>query len=533
MYINMYERNAIVIERYFADLFGYNERNNLKSNWKNYFDLVSKLENFQEISRKEDIAMAEFEDIASEIKESQKKQEGYIKKNLRLQETRKALFESLEEKSESLEKKFAKIDEEETKNSEEIKLNVRRFIDEISRFRQSSITRTEYGKQRRKAENEYQVSLKATAENLNGVRLEKLQDIKRYLKEQNNELIKEDIETEISKNGAKEKIPFDIDTIIKSIDIATEIEEKKVEIFVTIYERTVKLLSEIKNDSIKIEKHQKTVKDSNSKLRFLNVVTEYLVLYLDNERMNVVGGEKEHKKMMEQACKNIERDLVEIKNMYELIVKEGLGKASKKLYKESYNLEYLNRLKEEEQEFEESVSKIQVMGTVIFPDYWRIEGMQKIYDTFRDIIINVYEKDLTEFEPMEKNVEDVLESQISDNNILNDETNSTDDIPDFDFKFDLDEEDDDFEDDEDYETKIAGIINNEEDDEDNYDEYDEDEDDNEDDYDIDEDEDDEYEEYDEDDNDDFEEDEDENNDKDETDLEIDEILGFYGSDSRK
>lgn len=524
MYINMYERNAIVIERYFADLFGYNERNNLKNNWNNYFDLVSKLENFQEISRKEDIAMAEFEDIAGEIKESQKKQEGYIKKNLRLQETRKTLFESLEEKSESLEKKFAKIDEEETKNSEEIKLNVRRFIDEISRFRQSSVTRTEYGKQRRKAENEYQSSLKATAENLNGVRLEKLQDIKRYLKEQNNELIKEDIETEISKNGAKEKIPFDIDTIIKSIDIATEIEEKKVEIFVTIYEKTVKLLSEIKNDSIKIEKHQKTVKDSNSKLRFLNVVTEYLVLYLDNERMNVVGGEKEHKKMMEQACKNIERDLVEINNMYELIVKEGLGKASKKLYKESYNLEYLNRLKEEEQEFEESLSKIHVMGTVIFPDYWRIEGMQKIYDTFRDIIINVYEKDLTEFEPMEKNVQYVLENQISDNKMLIDETDSTDEIPDFDFKFDLDDDDDDDDfDDEENETELAKIVNKEDDDDDDYEEYDEEDEEDDDD-------DDDYEEYDEEDE---EYEEDDDDDKDETDLEIDEILGFYGSDSNR
>ena len=37
----MYERNAIVIERHFARLFGYDEKNNIKNNYKNYIHLVN------------------------------------------------------------------------------------------------------------------------------------------------------------------------------------------------------------------------------------------------------------------------------------------------------------------------------------------------------------------------------------------------------------------------------------------------------------------------------------------------------------
>ena len=31
----MYERNAIVLERYFAKLFGYDEKSNIKNNYTN------------------------------------------------------------------------------------------------------------------------------------------------------------------------------------------------------------------------------------------------------------------------------------------------------------------------------------------------------------------------------------------------------------------------------------------------------------------------------------------------------------------
>ena len=49
----MYERNAIVLERYFDKLFGYNEKNNLRNSYKNYIELMDQIEKYKEaITRK-------------------------------------------------------------------------------------------------------------------------------------------------------------------------------------------------------------------------------------------------------------------------------------------------------------------------------------------------------------------------------------------------------------------------------------------------------------------------------------------------
>ena len=163
----------------------------------------------------------------------------------------------------------------------------------------------------------------------------------------------------------------------------------------------MKLLDEIKNDTVKIDKHKKIVKDAKSKLEFLSVISEYIILFLDNERMNTMGGLEEHQKSMNEACSNLQKDLIEIQNMYSLLIKEMTGKSSKKAYKELYNLEYLLELQQNEKEFAESISKINMIGTVVYPDYWRVEGMQKMYDTFKHILTEVYEKDLSEYEPLD------------------------------------------------------------------------------------------------------------------------------------
>ena len=221
----------------------------------------------------------------------------------------------------------------------------------------------------------------------------------------------------IFKNGSKEKVPFDSNVINKAIDTSLYIEGKKAEILLSVYEKTAKLLDEIKNDAIKLDKHQKQVKDSKSKLDFLNVITDYIIIFLDNERMNTIGGEEEHKKIMNEACTNLQADLEEIQNMYSLLIKEINGKATKKNYKELYNIEYLNRIKDEERRFEKDIKKLNMIGTVIYPDYWRLEGMEKIYDTFKRILTETYNFNLSEYEPLEITFEvkqKVLDNQIDD-----------------------------------------------------------------------------------------------------------------------
>ena len=416
----MYERNAIVIDRYFANMFGYELTNNIKNNSNNYFELVGNLEKYQESSEKENNIMQEFEKTATQIKETQKLQETLNKRNLKYNESIKNLFENLDEEPETLNKKFEKLDEEIIKNNEEIRINAGKFVEEIREFNEKSEKRNNCGRERRLVENDYQTILNSTTDNFNKINKEKLREIKTFLKSDNKNETKKEIKEKILKNGSKEKVPFDENVITTAIDVSTDIEQKRAEILLSIYDKTTKILDEIKNDTVKIEKHKKNVKDSSSKLEFLNAISEYIVLFLDNERMNTIGGEEEHKKIMGDACENLQQDLVQIQNMYSLLIKEITGKSSKKAYKELYNPEYLLDLQDDERKFERSISQLNMMGTVIYPDYWRVEGMQKIYDTFKDILTETYEKDLSEYEPIDiafdVNEEMLEEDEIEDNN---------------------------------------------------------------------------------------------------------------------
>lgn len=420
----MYERNAIVIDRYFSNIFEYDKKNNIKVNGNNYFELVDVLEKYQEASEIENNIMDEYEKTANKIKEIQKIQEGLNKKNLKYFESRKSLFENLDEDEEELKKEFDNIEAEIRANENEIRNNTDRFIEGIKEFNEKSEVRSKCGRERRIIENDYQRILNLTIENYNNILKEKLREMKSFLKTEDKEEIKEQMKEKIQKNGAKEKVPFDSNVINKAIDTSLYIEGKKAEILLSIYDKTTKLLDEIKNDTVKIVKHKKQVKDSKSKLEFLNVITEYIILFLDNERMNTIGGETEHKKVMSEACDNLQNDLIEIQNMYSLLIKEINGKSTKKSYKELYNIDYLNALKEKEINFEKNISKLNMTGTVIYPDYWRIEGMQKIYDTFRTIMTDVYEVDLSEYEPLDITFEvkeNVLENEIDKVDEKNDE----------------------------------------------------------------------------------------------------------------
>ncbi len=416
----MYERNAIVIDRYFSSVFGYDKKSNLKNNANNYFELVGILEKYQEASETENNVMDEFEKIANKIKEIQKKQESLDKKALKYYENRKGLFQSLEEDEEALKEKFKKNEEDIKKNENEIKENSDSFVTGIKEFNEKSEIRSKCGRERRIIESDYQKILNVASENFTNILKDKLREIKGFLKSEDKENVKLEMVENIIKNGAKEKVPFDINVINKAIDTSLYIEEKRAEILLTLYEKTSKLFDEIKNDTVKIEKHKKQVRDSKSKLEFLSVITEYIILFLDNERMNTIGGEEEHKKVMNEACNNLQKDLVEIQNMYSLLIKEINGKSTKKLYKQLYNIEYLNQLKEQEVKFEKDISKLNMAGTLIYPDYWRLEGMRKIFDTFKSLMTDVYEVDLSEYEPMDITFE-------VNQNMLDNETENSDD----------------------------------------------------------------------------------------------------------
>ena len=143
----MYERNAIVIDRYFSGMFGYDEKSNLENNYSNYCDLVAKLERYQEITSKENNIMIEFERVANEIKEIQGMQETYYKRNLKMQETIRDLFDNLDDKPEMLQRKFNKVEDELNKNNTNIRKNEERFISKIAEFNEKSENRLQCEKE--------------------------------------------------------------------------------------------------------------------------------------------------------------------------------------------------------------------------------------------------------------------------------------------------------------------------------------------------------------------------------------------------
>ena len=508
----MYERNAIVIDRYFSGIFGYDDKSNLKNNYSNYCDMVTKFKKYQDVSNEEDQIMLEVEKIANEIKNTQKMQESFYKKTLKLQEDRKNLFEDLDEDASELRRKFEKIGEDLEKNNAEVKSNIERFIDEIAEFNGKSITRSQCGKERRIVENEYRKILNITSDNFRGINVNKVNDANEFLKKESNDTEKQEIKSQILKNGLKEKVPFNEDVIVKAIEIATDVEEKRLEIYSAAYERTSRAFDELKNENVKVDKHEKFIKETSAKIAVLNAISEYVILFLDNERMNAVGGAKEHKKLMEEACENFDMDMVQIKNLYDLLNKEINGRIAKKSYKELYHPEYLAELVEEEAKFERTISKLNVIGTVIFPSYWRIEGMQKIFDAFRTIVTEEYGRDLSEYEPIESTI---FNKENSSEENDNDDENNEEEYE----KFDWEEEN---------RSENTAKDKEEVDDWDNDDEYDE-EDESKADLDLEEDEDDDW---DDDWDDDDEEDDDEDEESDKIDNEnedktIDEILGFY------
>ena len=79
--------------------------------------------------------------------------------------------------------------------------------------------------------------------------------------------------------------------------------------------------------------------------------------------------------------------------------------------------QYLYDLEEQEKEFENNISRLNVIGTVIYPDYWRLEGMQKIFASFKNSVVDVYGRDLSEYEPILKyndKIEKIEDKEIED-----------------------------------------------------------------------------------------------------------------------
>ena len=392
----MYERNAIIIERYFNSMFGYDIKNNIKSNFYNYCELIKVLENYKNSTEEEEEVIIDYDIIANKIRDIQKKQENLNKRNFQLQEERNNIFQSLDEDANLIQKKWDTIYNNLKKIDEEIQENVLNFINVIEEFNEKSIVRNKCGKNRRVVEIDYNKKLNDTLDNYKNIDENLEKKAKNFIELDTTEL-KNELKNAIKKNGEKEKIPFQEDVIEQAIIISIDAQKKETEILSNIYEKTNKLFAEIKNNSLKIDKHKKLILDSTSKINFISAIKEYVVQFLDNERLAAVNGEKEYNKLMKDACNNLNDDLKQINNLYTLLLKEISKKANKKAYIDLYKIEYLQKLENKAEEFENQVKKLKLPVAVINPDYWRIEGMKRIYEIFNKCVTEYYNRDLKEF----------------------------------------------------------------------------------------------------------------------------------------
>ena len=88
----MYERSAIVLERYFENLLEYRREGNLRDNFYFYCELVEKLEKYQVNYQKEFIAIQDYNETLKKIKQIQLTQEKLYKRSAKLEYNRNLLF---------------------------------------------------------------------------------------------------------------------------------------------------------------------------------------------------------------------------------------------------------------------------------------------------------------------------------------------------------------------------------------------------------------------------------------------------------
>ena len=123
------------------------------------------------------------------------------------------------------------------------------------------------------------------------------------------------------KNGKNERVQFDQTAITNAVNARMEIAQEEANLYLSIYERMKKLLVELSNGNIKLAKSEKLLRDASVKFAFLNAEKEYIVSFLDNERITAMNGKIIHQESMKEACKNFVADINKINNLYELVVR--------------------------------------------------------------------------------------------------------------------------------------------------------------------------------------------------------------------
>lgn len=406
----MYERSAIVLEKYMEKVLKLNKQYNLKKNNENYSELINEIENYQNVTEKELEVIQEFDDTAKEIENLQQEQEKLYKSNKELEDERAQLFTELGEEAEVLDIKLKKIENLLEKNNEKLKEIRSEFIKNLTDFSKKQKNRNKCEKARRIGEANHISYIERMNAEFDELDVKDVVSLKDFINFEKEKVKQEALEIMI-KNGKSEKVSFNQDVLKRAIKVRIDIAEREAECYISVYDKMKKLLAEPDSDVIRLNKYQKTLRDTSVKLAFLNAEREYIAGFLDYERMAAISGPRVHKKMMVEACNNFELDIMQIEKLYELIIRETTSKSTKKGYNQLYNKTYLKNIEDKEKNFEQEVNNVNIsMGTVINSNYWRIEGIKNIYNVFQEEVSQKFNRDLSEFKLEEpEEIEEIRE----------------------------------------------------------------------------------------------------------------------------
>ena len=391
----MYERSAIVLERYFESLLGYRNDCNIRDNFENYCKLVEKLEKYQTNFQKEVEATKEFRESVNKIKSIQNAHEKLYQKSAELEYNRNLLFGNVEGKVEETKKCIEKIEDAIDANNEAMKAQKDELIAALMEYNEKRFELSKCKRYKKIAENEYNEILEISQNNFEGITPETVKAVKTFANFDD----VDDIVNTLDKNGKDEKIPFNEGVIQNATVFGIDIAKKEAAGYLVIYDKMSKLLADIKSGTTRIELHKKYLRNEKAKMDFIFSAKDYMVQFLDYERMTVIYGRKSHNRLMSEACESFALDIVQISNLYELLLMEIANKATKKAYKSLYNKSYLIDIQEKEEKFKREKSRVNLnTATLINSNYWRIDGIKEIYTVFYKNVIEVFGRDVEEFD---------------------------------------------------------------------------------------------------------------------------------------
>ena len=424
----MYERSAIILEKYYNDMFGLNKNINLRTNLKNYKNLVEETVKCQDIFREEEKIINEFDEVANDIRNIQAKQKELNKSNNILEEQRNQLFQILDDEPENIKEKIDSIEKNLEDNDAQLVVLKDKFVEDLKIFNQKQKERNQCSRKKRTEENEFMQYSEKSKRDLEKIELEVISELKEYISTEDDSALENEIFELMMNNGKDERIEFSRNVMKSAISARNTIEKNEASCYISTYEKMSKLLNDIEKyediEAISIDKYLKVLKEVEVKLEFLKSVKNYIINLLDYERMTVINGKKIHTKMMEEACNDFSLDMKQIMNLYDLVQKETSRGATKKNYEELYNKEYLKNIEEKERNFEKEANNIKIKtGTLMNSNFWRIDGIKNIYQTFQNEISSKYGKDLSEYvieeiDDEDDDISDIDEEKQNENDMI-------------------------------------------------------------------------------------------------------------------